>query len=184
DNQPFVPIHVLQGEREMAQDNRSLARFELTGIPPAPRGVPKIQVTFAIDANGILSVEARDLGTGRRQAVSVTPTSGLNQAEVDTLVQEGERFKETDQLRRDLAEMRNQAETLIYTTEQALEGYADLLAPEKLEGVRHEVQVLKKMLETGANLETVREAYSRLENATFEIAEAMYATAEGDPSAG
>ena len=108
DNQSFVPIHVLQGEREMAQDNRSLARFELTGIPPAPRGVPKIQVTFAIDANGILSVEARDLGTGRRQAVSVTATSGLNQAEVDTLVQEGERFKETDQLRRDLAEMRNQ----------------------------------------------------------------------------
>jgi len=184
DNQPFVPIHVLQGEREMAQDNRSLARFELTGIPPAPRGVPKIQVTFAIDANGILSVEARDLGTGRRQAVSVTATSGLNQAEVDALVQEGERFKETDQLRRDLAEMRNQAETLIYTTEQALEGYADLLAPEKLEGVRQEVQVLKKMLETGANLETVREAYSRLENATFEIAEAMYATTDGDPSAG
>jgi molecular chaperone DnaK len=178
DNQSFVPIHVLQGEREMAQDNRSLARFELTGIPPAPRGVPKIQVTFAIDANGILSVEARDLGTGRRQAVSVTATSGLNQAEVDTLVQEGERFKETDQLRRDLAEMRNQGETLIYTTEQALEGYADLLAPEKLEGVRHEVQVLKKMLETGANLEAVREAYSRLENATFEIAEAMYATVD------
>ena len=184
DNQSFVPIHVLQGEREMALDNRSLARFELTGIPPAPRGVPKIQVTFTIDANGILAVEARDLGTGRRQAVSVTATSGLNQAEVDALVQEGERFKETDQLRRDLAEMRNQGETLIYTTEQALEGYADLLAPEKLESVRHEVQVLKKMLETGANLETVREAYSRLENATFEIAEAMYATADGEPNAG
>jgi len=183
DNQPFVPIHVLQGEREMAQDNRSLARFELTGIPPAPRGVPKIQVTFSIDANGILSVLARDLGTGRSQAVSVTATSGLNQAEVDSLVQEGERFKETDQLRRDLAEMRNQGETLIYTTEQALEGYADLLAPEKLESVRQDVLVLKKMLETGANLETVREAYSRLENATFEIAEAMYATPEGEPSA-
>jgi molecular chaperone DnaK len=184
DNQSFVPIHVLQGEREMAQDNRSLARFELTGIPPAPRGVPKIQVTFSIDANGILSVVARDLGTGRSQAVSVTATSGLKQAEVDALVQEGERFKETDQLRRDLAEMRNQAETLIYTTEQALEGYADLLAPEKLEAVRNEVQVLKKMLETGANLETVREAYSRLENATFEIAEAMYATPDGEPNAG
>ncbi|HET7540813.1 MAG TPA: molecular chaperone DnaK [Polyangiaceae bacterium] len=183
DNQPFVPIHVLQGEREMAQDNRSLARFELTGIPPAPRGVPKIQVTFTIDSNGILSVEARDLGTGRRHAVSVTPTSGLKQAEIDALVEEGERFKETDQLRRDLAEMRNQAETLIYTTEQALEGYADLLAPEKLEGVRQEVLGLKKMLETGANLETVRDAYSRLENATFEIAEAMYATADGEPGA-
>jgi len=184
DNQSFVPIHVLQGEREMAQDNRSLARFELTGIPPAPRGVPKIQVTFSIDANGILAVVARDLGTGRSQAVSVTATSGLNQAEVDSLVRDGERFKETDQLRRDLAEMRNQAETLIYTTEQALEGYADLLAPEKLEDVRQEVQILKKMLETGANLDAVREAYSRLENATFEIAEAMYATPEGDSNAG
>ncbi len=178
DNQSFVPIHVLQGEREMALDNRSLARFELTGIPPAPRGVPKIQVTFAIDANGILSVEARDLGTNRSQNISVTATSGLNQAEVDSLVQEGERFKETDQLRRDLAEMRNQAETLIYTTEQALDGYADLLAPEKLESVRNEVMILKKMLETGASLEALRDAYSRLENATFEIAEAMYATAE------
>ncbi|MES1174574.1 MAG: molecular chaperone DnaK [Myxococcales bacterium] len=183
DNQSFVPIHVLQGEREMALDNRSLARFELTGIPPAPRGVPKVQVTFAIDANGILAVEARDLGTGRSTAVSVTATSGLNQAEVDSLVQEGERFKETDQLRRDLAEMRNQAETLIYTTEQALEGYADLLAPEKLESVRQEVLILKKMLETGANLDALRDAYSRLENATFEIAEAMYATPEAEGSA-
>ena len=179
DNQSFVPIHVLQGEREMALDNRSLARFELTGIPPAPRGVPKVQVTFAVDANGILSVVARDLGTGRSQAVSVTAASGLNQSEVDSLVQEGERFKETDQLRRDLAEMRNQAETLIYTTEQALEGYADLLEPQKVASVLTDVQVLKKMLETGANLDVVRDAYSRLENATFEIAEAMYATPEG-----
>jgi molecular chaperone DnaK len=184
DNQSFVPIHALQGEREMALDNRSLARFELTGIPPAPRGVPKIQVTFAIDANGILSVEARDLGTRRSTTVSVTATSGLNQAEVDSLVREGERFKETDQLRRDLAEMRNQVETLIYTTEQALEGYADLLAPEKLESVRQEVLILRKMLETGANLDALRDAYSRLENATFEIAEAMYATPEAQGSGG
>src|SRR5262249_33024514 len=121
DNQSFVPIHVLQGEREMSADNKSLARFELTGIPPAPRGLPKIQVTFRIDANGILSAEAKDPGPGRSQAVNVTPTSGLNQAEIERLVAEGERFKETDELRRDLAEMRNQAETLIYTTEQALE---------------------------------------------------------------
>jgi molecular chaperone DnaK len=178
DNQSFVPIHVLQGEREMAQDNRSLARFELTGLPPAPRGVPKVQVTFAINADGILSVEAKDLGTGRSQAISVTPASGLNKSEVDVLVQEGEKFKETDQLRRDLAETRNQAETLIYTTEQALDGYADLLQPERLESVKQDVDILKKMLESGANLDAVRDAYSRLENATFEIAEAMYATPE------
>ena len=176
DNQSFVPVHVLQGEREMAVDNRSLARFELTGIPPAPRGLPKIQVTFRIDANGILAVEAKDMGTGRSQAVNVTPTSGLQADEIDKLVTEGEKFKETDQLRRDLAEMRNQAETLIYTTEQALDAYADLLEPEKLEKVRGEVQLLKKMLETGATLDALRGAYAQLENSTFEIAEAMYAS--------
>ena len=174
DNQSFVPIHVLQGEREMAADNRSLARFELTGIPPAPRGVPKIQVTFRIDANGILSVEARDLGTNRSQAINITPTSGLTASEIDRLVGEGEKFKETDQLRRDLAELRNQAETLLYTTEQALEGYGDLLAPEKVESVREDVNALRKTLETGGDISAIREAYSRLETATFEIAEAMY----------
>jgi molecular chaperone DnaK len=174
DNQSFVPIHVLQGEREMAADNRSLARFELTGIPPAPRGVPKIQVTFRIDANGILSVEARDLGTNRSQAINITPTSGLTANEIDRLVGEGEKFKETDQLRRDLAELRNQAETLLYTTEQALEGYGDLLAPEKVDSVREDVNALRKTLETGGDITAIREAYSRLETATFEIAEAMY----------
>ncbi len=180
DNQPFVPIHVLQGEREMASDNRSLARFELTGIPPAPRGVPKIQVTFLIDANGILSVEAKDLGTGRSQNISVTPTSGLSQSEIGRLVDEGDKFRESDVLRRELAEMRNQAETLIYTTEQALEGYADLLDPERIAGVRGDVDMLKNMLGTGASLDQLRDAYSRLETATFEIAEAMY----GDANSG
>jgi molecular chaperone DnaK len=174
DNQPFVPIHVLQGEREMAADNRSLARFELTGIPPAPRGVPKIQVTFIIDANGILSVEAKDLGTGRSQNISVTPTSGLSSTEIERLVDEGDKFRESDILRRELAEMRNQAETLIYTTEQALEGYADLLDAERIAGVRGDVDMLKNMLGTGASLDQLRDAYSRLETATFEIAEAMY----------
>jgi molecular chaperone DnaK len=174
DNQPFVPVHVLQGEREMAADNRSLAQFELTGIPPAPRGVPKIQVTFRVDANGILSVEAKDLGTGRTQSVSVKPTSGLAQSEIDSLIQEGEKFKESDQLRRDLAEMRNQAETLVYTTEQALEGYADLIDAAKLDQVRGEVAILKDLLKGGATLDALRDAYTRLETATFELAEAMY----------
>ncbi|HLV65391.1 MAG TPA: molecular chaperone DnaK [Polyangiaceae bacterium] len=179
DNQPFVPIHVLQGEREMAADNTSLARFELTGIPPAPRGVPKIQVTFRIDANGILSVEARDLGTGRGQAVNVTPTSGLSQAEIDRLIQEGEKYRESDALRRELAEMRNQAETLIYTTDQALDGYADLLDPSQLEKVRGRVEALRKILETGASLDDLRTAYSELEGVTFELAEAMYGGSAG-----
>jgi molecular chaperone DnaK len=179
DNQPFVPIHVLQGEREMSADNRSLARFELTGIPPAPRGVPKIQVTFRIDANGILSVEARDLGTGRSQAVSVQAASGLSGNEIDRIVQEGERFRVTDELRRDLAELRNQAETLIYTTEQALEAYADLLDADRMESVRRDLDTLKVLIESGADLQTLRQAYAQLENATFEIAEAMYGGAAG-----
>jgi molecular chaperone DnaK len=179
DNQPFVPVHVLQGEREMAGDNRSLAQFELTGIPPAPRGVPKIQVTFRVDANGILSVEARDLGTGRSQSVSVKPTSGLASNEIDSLISEGEKFKESDQLRRELAEMRNQAETLVYTTEQALEGYADLIEAAKLDQVRAEAQVLKDLLKGGATLDVLREAYGRLETATFELAETMYGDAGG-----
>lgn len=173
DGQSFVPIHVLQGEREMAADNRSLANFELTGIPPAPRGVPKIQVTFQIDANGILAVEAKDLGTGRTQAVKVTPTSGLSEVEVERLITEGDRFRETDELRRTLAELRNQAETLIYTTEQALEGYADLLDADRIAQVRVDLEALRGLLDNG-ELETLREAYLRLETATFEIAEAMY----------
>jgi molecular chaperone DnaK len=178
DNQPFVPIHVLQGEREMAQDNRSLARFELAGIPPAPRGVPKIQVSFRIDANGILSVEAKDLGTGRSQAISITPTSGLTTTEIDQLIAEGEKFKESDELRREFADLRNQAETLIYTTEQALEAYADLLEAERVDSVRNDVLRLKKMLDTGAELTAIRDAYARLEHATFELAEAMYGPQE------
>ena len=179
DNQPFVPVHVLQGEREMAADNRSLARFELTGIPPAPRGVPKIQVTFRIDANGILAVEAKDLGTGRSQAMSVKPTSGLVADEIDRLVREGERYKESDELRRDLAEMRNQAETLVYTTEQALEGYADLIDADKLANVREQAATLRELLKSGAPLDALRQAYSALEAGTFELAEAMYG---GSPS--
>ena len=182
DNQNFVPIHVLQGEREMAANNRSLARFELSGIPPAPRGVPKIQVTFRIDANGILSVEAKDLGTNRAQGLSVTPTSGLDQEEIDGLVQEGEKFKETDQLRRDMAEMKNQCDTLIYTTEQALEGYGDLLGPEKVAGVSEKLKALKTAIDASADLATLRDTYSTLENATFEIAEAMYGD-EGEAEA-
>ncbi|NUP12585.1 MAG: molecular chaperone DnaK [Polyangiaceae bacterium] len=174
DNQNFVPIHVVQGERDMAADCRSLARFELTGIPPAPRGVPKIQVAFRIDENGILRVEARDLGTNRAQEIKITATSGLSGDEVDRLVREGEKFKETDVLRRELAQLRNQAETLVYTTEQALAGYADLLDPRLLSEVRTDAHNLRMLLDGGGDLSSLRDAYTRLESAAFKIAEAMY----------
>jgi molecular chaperone DnaK len=174
DNQPFVPIHVLQGERDMAADNQSLARFELSGIPPAPRGVPKIQVTFKVDANGILQVEAKDLATNRSQTVRVTPTSGLDPESIQRLVNEAERFRETDSLRKELAELRNQAETLFYTTDQALEGYADLVDPDILTAVKKDAERLRKLLDSGADINSIREAYATLETAAFRIAESMY----------
>ena len=174
DNQPYVPVHVLQGEREMAADNRSLARFELTGIPPAPRGVPKIQVTFKIDANGIVSVEAKDLGTGRGQTIAVTPASGLSQEDVDKLVNEAEAFKQNDALRKELAELRNQAETMLYTTGAALEGYRDLVAPEVLEGLRGDIEALRGLLDTGSDINAIRDAYQKLEATTYTIAESLY----------
>ncbi|MFI5302197.1 MAG: molecular chaperone DnaK [Polyangiales bacterium] len=179
DNQPFVPIHVMQGERAMAADNRSLARFELTGIPPAPRGVPKIQVTFRIDANGIVSVEAKDLGTNRVTVINVTPSSGLSQDEVGKLVVDAENFKQHDVLRKELAELRNQAETLLYTTEAALEGYRDLVAEEVLQGLATDVVSLRTQLDAGADVLALREAYQRLEATTFQIAEKLYGAAEG-----
>jgi molecular chaperone DnaK len=175
DNQNFVPIHVLQGERRMAADNRSLAEFELTGIPPAPRGVPKIQVTFYIDANGILHVEATDLGTGMTTEVSITPHSGLNPDEIDRIIVEADQHAEDDMLRTELAELRNQAETLVYTTQQALEGYADLIAPELLESVQADCDVLRQMLDARTDdFGELRAAYSKLEGAAFRIAESMY----------
>ena len=174
DNQSFVPIHVLQGEREMSVDNRSLARFELTGIPPAPRGVPKIQVTFRVDGNGILSVEAKDLGTGRIQNVRITPTSGLSPEDIDRLVNEADQFQSTDAKRRELAELKNQAETLVYTTEQALEGYVDLIKDATiLEEVRGSVVALRQELQ-GGDVSSIREAYQRLEGAAFKLAESVY----------
>ena len=136
--------------------------------------------TERVDANGILSVEAKDLGTGRAQSVSVKPTSGLAQDEIDKLIHEGERYKESDELRRDLAEVRNQAETLAYTTEQALEGYADLIEATKLDEVRSRVGLLRDLLKSGAPLDALRSAYAELEASTFELAEALYG---GQPDA-
>ncbi len=174
DNQSFVPVHILQGERKMAADNRSLARFELTGIPPAPRGVPKIQVAFRIDADGLVSVEAKDLGTGKAQSIRVRPTSGLSQDEVDRLVADADSFKQADDLRRELAEMRNQAETLLYTTEAALEGYADLVEAQMIDDTRTLTKALRQLLEGQAEVTQIREAYQKLEAMTFAIAEKMY----------
>jgi molecular chaperone DnaK len=174
DNQTFVPVHVLQGERKMAADNRSLARFELTGIPPAPRGVPKIQVTFRIDADGLVNVEAKDLGTGKAQAVRVRPTSGLSQQEIEHLINEADKFKFADELRRELADVRNQAETLLYTTEAALDGYANLVDVRMLDDTRALAVGLRGLLNGNGDLSEIRDAYQKLEAMTFQIAEKLY----------
>jgi molecular chaperone DnaK len=174
DNQSFVPVHVLQGERPLAADNRSLARFELAGIPPAPRGVPKIQVTFHIDVDGVVNVEGKDLGTGRSQKIRVTPTSGLTQAEVDRLIEDAEKFKSGDDQRKALAELRNQAETLLYTTDAAIEGYADLVDAQVLNETKQQAVDLRELLQKGTDVAAIREAYQKLEAMTFSIAESMY----------
>ena len=176
DNQNFVPIHVLQGERPMAADNRSLARFELTGIPPAPRGVPKISVTFRIDANGVVSIDAKDLGSGRSQQMNITPTSGLNKEEIERIIGEGERHQAADAVRKELAEVRNQAETLLYTTEAALEGYQDLVDGEMIERTRDSCKRLRELIDQQGDLTSIRSQYQDLEALTFKIAESLYGT--------
>jgi molecular chaperone DnaK len=178
DNQSFVEVHVLQGEREMSEDNKSLAKFQLLGIPPAPRGVPQIQVTFDLDANGIVSVAARDLGTGKEQSVRVVPTSGLTEEEIARLVAEAEAQKEADQKKRELADLKLRLEALLYTSERALAEYGHLLGQMDREAVASEVTQSKKALEVGGHDE-LRQAQGRLEQVAQKIGEAMYAQAGG-----
>lgn len=173
-NQSFVPIHVLQGEREMAADNRSLAQFELTNIPPALRGVPKIQVTFKINTDGLVSVEAKDLGTGRAQAIQVKPTSGLTQDSIDQMISESEKFKKEDEQRRQLSEFRIQAETLLYATETALESYKNLISQDQIDTLQRNIVVLKQAIEKNQDLTTLQDAYQKLEVCNFAIAESFY----------
>jgi molecular chaperone DnaK len=174
DNQPFVPVHVLQGERPMAADNRSLGRFELTGIPPAPRGLPMVQVTFRIDENGVVSVDAKDLGTGRAQAIRIQPSSGLSKEEIDARVAEADKNRKGDEERRAQAELHNQAEALLHTTEQALEGYAQLVSEEELERAKQAAQRLRTAIEAKSNGATIRVAYQELEAVNFALADALY----------
>jgi len=178
DNQPFVNVHVLQGEREMAQDNKSLANFELIGIPPAPRGVPKIEVAFDIDADGVLSVSARDHGTNRQQNITVSPTTGLSEDDIERLVQEGEEMSEADKIRRDLAEARNKGEGLLYSSERAIAEFSNILPDEEREFLATELAECRAALE-GDDLGTVQDAVARLEVSAQRIGEAIYAAADG-----
>ncbi len=173
DNQPLVNVHVLQGEREMAADNRTLARFELVGIPPAPRGVPQIEVSFDIDSNGIVHVSAKDLGTGKQQAVRVISNSGLSEQEIQKMVADAQDHQLEDQKKRELADLKNGAEGLIYTTERSIEEYAHLLKPSERDEIRRDVEELKKVL-TGAESARIKDAIQRLEGSAYRIADAIY----------
>ena len=179
DNQPLVNVHVLQGERELAADNKSLATFQLLGIPPAPRGVPQIQVAFDIDANGILNVGAKDLGTGREQSVRVVPTSGMTEAEIARIIDEAETHKEGDQRKKEVAELRVNAETLVYTTEGALREYGEMLSEQDLDDIRRDLAYCKDLLQTAAEPEALREALERLQDSSYRFAAAMYDDAGG-----
>jgi molecular chaperone DnaK len=177
DNQPFVNIHVLQGEREMAEDNKSLSHFELTGIPPAPRGVPKIEVAFDIDADGVLTVSARDHGTGRVQNVIVQPTTGLTDDDIERLVVESTEMQDFDAVRRLLVEARNKAEGLFYSSEKAMAEFGPMIAPDEREFLTNELAECRAALE-GEDLALVEDAVARLEVAAQRIGEAIYAAAD------
>jgi molecular chaperone DnaK len=184
DNQPAVSIHVLQGEREMARHNRTLGRFELTGIPPAPRGMPQIEVTFDIDANGIVHVTAKDKATGKEQKIKIEVSSGLSEDEIQRMVKEAEANAETDKKEKEKAEVKNQAEHMIYSTEKLLKEHGDKISADDKSAVESAVAELKKV-EGSDDLEAVQAAIKKVEEASHKLSEAMYkAAAENAQASG
>jgi molecular chaperone DnaK len=185
DNQPAVSIHVLQGEREMAQYNKTLGRFELVGIPPAPRGVPQIEVTFDIDANGIVKVSAKDMATGKEQSIQITASSGMTKEEIDQAVKDAELHADEDKKKKEIVEARNHADSLIYSTEKSLKDLGDKVDAETRSKVETAVADLKKAME-GENLEDIRAKSEVLTQSSHKLAEAMYqqAAQEGQAEAG
>lgn len=173
DNQTTVEIHVLQGEREMASGNTSLGRFQLMGIPPAPRGIPQIEVTFDIDADGILNVSAKDLGTGKQQSITITASTKLSQEEIDTSVAEAERFAEEDKQRREKAEVLNQADSLIYSIEKTLEELGDKVTAEEKEKMQKGVEDLRKALEEG-EVSRIKEKTEALSKEMYQVSSRIY----------
>jgi len=177
DNQPIVNVHVLQGEREMAADNKTLARFELVGIPPAPRGVPQIEVAFDIDANGIVHVGAKDLGTGKQQSIRIVASSGLTEQEIQKMIVDAEQHKSSDKKKKELADVKNSADGLIYTTEKALEEYSTLLPAKDMAEIRADLEALKAVVGSEA-LPRIKAAVQRLEGSAYRIADALYSSAD------
>jgi len=177
DNQPSVEIHVLQGEREMAADNKTLGRFILDGIPPAPRGVPQIEVTFDIDANGILSVTAKDKATGKSQSIRIEASTGLSKEEVERMAKEAEAHAEEDKKKKELVEARNLADTLIYTTEKALREAGEKISAEKKKPVEEKIEALRKVKD-GDDMAAIKKATEELSQEAQKIGQELYQAAQ------
>ncbi len=173
DNQPAVTVHVLQGEREMASDNKTLGRFELVGIPPAPRGMPQIEVTFDIDANGIVNVSAKDMATGKEQSIRITASSGLSQEEIDRLVKEAELHADEDRKKKELVDARNAADALIYTTEKSMNELGDKVDSATRAEVEDAVNGLKRAMEN-EEAEEIKRSTEALTQASHKLAASMY----------
>jgi molecular chaperone DnaK len=184
DNQPAVSIKVCQGEREMAADNKLLGNFELIGIPPAPRGIPQVEVTFDIDANGILHVSAKDLGTGKEQSIRITASSGLNEEEIKKMMRDAEGHADEDKRKKQLAESRNEADTLVYTVEKSLKDYGDKLTESEKTEIQEALERCKKVKDTSNEQSEIRSTIENLTRASHKLAEHIYKGAGAQAGAG
>ena len=173
DNQPAVSIRVLQGEREMAADNKLLGNFELVGIPPAARGTPQIEVTFDIDANGIVSVSAKDKGTGKEQKIQIQASGGLSDEEIQKMVKDAEANKEADKKKRETVDVRNQADSLIFSTEKSLKEHGDKISAEEKKSIESAVSDLRNSLK-GTDTEEVKKKTQTLIQVSMKLGEAVY----------
>ena len=173
DNQPAVDIHILQGERQMAQDNKTLGRFQLTNIPPAPRGVPQIEVTFDIDANGIVNVKAKDLGTNKEQSITITSSTSLSDDEIDKMVKEAEENREADEKRKAEVDARNDAEQMIFATEKAIKDLGDKVDSKDKEKAEEQIKDLKEALE-GEDIEDIKAKTEKLNESAMALATKVY----------
>ncbi|MDX9858227.1 MAG: molecular chaperone DnaK [candidate division Zixibacteria bacterium] len=177
DNQPAVSIHVLQGERKMAIDNRTLGKFDLVGIPPAPRGIPQIEVTFNIDANGIVHVSAKDMATGKEQSIKIEVSSGLSDQEIQRMVKDAEKYADEDKKKADLITARNEADHLAYTTEKTIKEHGDKVSAEEKKKIEEAIENLKRA-QAGESLEAINSAKEALMQASHKLAEEMYKQAQ------
>ena len=181
DNQPSVEIHVLQGEREMAADNKTLGRFILDGIPPAPRGIPQVEVSFDINANGVLSVKAKDKATGKEQSIRIEASTGLSKEEIEKMKKDAEAHADEDKKKREAVETKNLADTLIFTTEKALRDAGDKISDDKKKPVQEKVEALKKVKD-GDDIEVIKKATEELSVEAQKIGEELYKAAQPEAS--